>query len=342
MNAINPLSIQVRQMIKGALFFKGGAIYLERGVIFFRLLNAVLIYFSSHFHSPLPINYCPDRAVSNVTSEVTSEVEHEGRNHLFGDGDESDPDYNPVDLANLTAEDQQLVQTTRKLLSGTWFYLIVGVSAMMELYDLFQKPWTLYHSQEDDMVAEYKNTTTPRMRRVAEECHLLLIESTRILGDQFNTIGSHLPCTKEKQYHYNTLCCKPCYYALLPVIVALEWSLVCNKNRSKKVSFRETYKRLFPLFTQNNVCCQHSSTFKNDSGSSRSQERINNLIKDFAQHFLLFQYCQDKNVEPIDVICCLYQMALQHYLVDVEYYRQDIWIRCIEPIHWIFKAENSM
>ena len=192
------------------------------------------------------------------------------------------------------------------------------------------------------MVAEYKNTATPRMRRVAEECHLLLIESTRILGDQFNTIGSHLPCTKEKQYHYNTLRRKPCYYALLPVIVALEWSLVCNKNRSKKVSFRETYKRLFPLFTQNNVCCQHSSTFKDDSGTSSSQERINNLIKDFAQHFLLFQYCQDKNVEPIDVICCLYQMALQHYLVDVEYYRQDIWIRCIEPIHWIFKAENSM
>ena len=177
---------------------------------------------------------------------------------------------------------------------------------------------------------------------MAEDCQFLLIESTKVLGVQFNTVRSRLLCTKEKQYHYNTLRRKPCYYALLPVIVALEWSLVCIKNGSKIVSFRDTYKRLFPLFTQNNVCCQHSSTFKNDSGSSRSQNRINSLIKDFAQHFLLFQYCQEKNVEPIEVICCLYQMALQHFLLDVEYYRQDIWIRCIEPIHLIFKAENSM
>ena len=286
------------------------------------------------------MNYCPERTVdlltvTNVSESTTSAVEHEEQNYLFGDGDESDPMYNPVhladlsaDQADLSAEDQKLVQATRKLLSNNWKELIVGVSALIALHDLFQKTWT------------YQRTASTQMSGVAEDCKILLFESIKVLGDQFNTIRTHLPCTKEKQYHYNTLRRKPCYYALLPVIVALEWSLV--RMKGLKVSFRDTYKRLFPLFTQNNVCCQHSSTFKKDSGSSRSQERINNLIKDFAQHFLLFQYCQDKNVEPIDVICCLYQMALQHFLVDVEYYRQDIWIRCIEPIHWIFKGENSM
>ena len=259
---------------------------------------------------------------------------------MFGDGDESDPDYNPVHLAELTAKEKSLVKETRKLLSGTWFYLIVGVSAMMELYDLFQKPWSVLNWQEANMVLVYQNTASTKMTLVAEECQYLLIESTKVLGVQFNAVRSQLDHMQEKQYHYNTLRRQPCYYALLPVIVALEWKL--GRMKRSLESFRDTYRRLFPLFTQNNVCCQHSSTFKNDSGSSRSQERINNLIKDFAQHFLLFQYCQEKNVEPIDVICCLYQMALQHYLVDVEYYREDIWIRCIEPIHWFFKAENSM
>ena len=286
--------------------------------------------------------------VTNVSGSTTSTVEHEEQNYLFGDGDESDPVYNPVHLADLSADladlsdkEKDLVKATRKLLTDNWKELILDVSALIELHDLFLKTWTMIYSDETNLLSEYQRTaSTPQMSGVAEDCKILLIESTKVLGDQFNTIRTHLPCTKEKQYHYNTLRRKPCYYALLPVIVALEWSLV--RMKGLKVSFRDTYKRLFPLFTQNNVCCQHSSTFKKDSGSSRSQERINNLIKDFAQHLLLFQYCQDKNVEPIDVICCLYQMALQHFLVDVEYYRQDIWIRCIEPIHWIFKGENSM
>ena len=222
-----------------------------------------------------------DLTVTNVSESTTSAVEHEGQNYLFGaDGDESDPDYNPVHLADLTAKDEILVKETRNLLSDTRKDLVVGVSALIKLHDLFQKTWTMIDSDETNVLLEYQRTASTKMSGVAKDCHFVLIESTKVLGDQFNTIRTHLPCTKEKQYHYNTLCRKPCYYVL--------------------------------------------------------------SIKDFAQHFLLFQYCQEKNVEPIEVICCLYQMALQHFLVDVEYYRKDIWIRCMEPIHWFLKGENSM
>ena len=91
-------------------------------------------------------------------------VEDEAHNYLFGDGDESDPDYNPVHLADLTAKDKDLVKATRNLLSDTWKDLIVGVSALIKLHDLFQKPWSTFDYQEaNNMLLVYQNTASTKM-----------------------------------------------------------------------------------------------------------------------------------------------------------------------------------
>ena len=191
------------------IFFIEGNFFLKRGRFFFHLLNAVLSYFSCHSHSSFSINYCPDRtvdltAVTNVSESTTSAVEHEGENDLFGaEGDESDPDYNPVHLADLTAEDESLVKGTRNLLSNTWKDLIVGVSALIELYDLFQKTWKMFDYEEANMWLEYQRTASPKITQVTQKCQFQLIEATKVLGVQFNTVKSQLPCTKEKQYHYH-------------------------------------------------------------------------------------------------------------------------------------------